>query len=228
MNVMIGRESYHHINAELVIDKLSHSIMYGQEYLDVYEALGHSVMSMKLCQWRRAYAESWCDDGAENIILDFGCGYSPIIKQMTEGALGQWNSGLANWFGTDCNELVAEVPHMNGRWILVDEVNLKTFDVICFFDVIEHLRDYRSILKQVAVGSAIVITVPCWEDWDNINDIQSWLHFKPGEHFLYGSSKGWILEMLNRGFELIDHNTHETALGRLDSHTMAFKKVRNA
>jgi hypothetical protein len=133
---------------------------------------------------------------------------------------------LGEWFGTDCNEDISTLSHMRQRWIDPNIVELSNFDVVCFFDVIEHLRNYKEILSQIAVGNVIVITVPCWPNWDNIQRITKWRHYKPGEHFLYGSIQGWQKEICANGFELINCTDYESSLGRLDSWTMAFRKVK--
>jgi hypothetical protein len=219
-NIVLDGIIYDVINGEMIIDNKTSPIEYGAEYLENYTSLATTPMGIKLAQWRRAYAESWgknCRHG--NKFLDFGCGWSPIIAScaVSPELMGTWN-------GTDCNELIADLEHMKNRWIPPNRLVLDQYDVVCFFDVIEHLRNYKSILKQIAVGNAIVITVPCY-DWKNLPDITSWRHYKPSEHFLYGSCKGWIAEIKKNGFELLDHTTFESAMGRLDSHTFAFRRV---
>jgi hypothetical protein len=220
--VVIGGKEYEAINGELVIDRNTAAIKYEDDYLDNYTLLAQTLFSIRLCQWRRAYAETW---GLEHDgkYLDYGCGHSPILENIY---LGNWREELGEWYGTDCNLLISSLRHMADRWVPPTEVILADYEVVCFFDVIEHLRNYKDILHRIAIGNAIVITVPCWDNWSNTADMVNWRHYKPGEHFIYGSAQGWIKEIERRGFKLIDHTTYESAMGRLDSHTMAFRKVK--
>jgi len=221
-SVIVDRTVFDVINGELIIDNKTPIMLYGTEYLDNYRMLAETAFSVRLSQWRRAYAESW-SKGNENKFLDFGCGFSPIIAQIS---VRDWLEWTGTWYGTDINEESGTLPHMKDRWVPPQEVNLKQYDVVCFFDVLEHLRNYKEVLKKIKVGNAIVVTVPCWNEWDKLGNITAWRHYKPSEHVLYGSANGWIREIEKCGFKLLDHSTQETAMGRLDSHTFAFRRVR--
>jgi len=213
---------FEYINNELIIDALTPPLPYDTPYLDNYRKLARTLFSIRLCQWRRAYAESW-GKSDNDMFLDYGCGYSPLLEKIY---FGDWIEDLGEWFGTDCNEEIGLLEHMLLKWVDPNHVKLEQYNVVCFFDVIEHLRNYKDILSQIGINNVIVITVPVWQDFDNIQEIIHWRHYKPGEHFLYGSVQGWQKEICANGFELINCTDYESSLGRLDSWTMAFRKVK--
>lgn len=222
--VIIDDVPFEYINNELIIDALTPALSYDAPYLETYKKLAHTLFSIRLCQWRRAYAESW-GKSDDDKFLDFGCGYSPLIEKIY---FGDWTEDLGDWYGTDINEAIGEMEHMLMKWVDPNHIDLGQYDVVCFFDVVEHLRNYKDILSQIGINNVIVITVPCWEKWNRLDiyDITNWRHYKPGEHFLYGSVKGWQKEICSNGFELINCTDFESSLGRLDSWTMTFRKVK--
>lgn len=62
-------------------------------------------------------------------------------------------------------------------------IPLQTFDVVCFWDVLEHIPDFSSIDTVIRLANNIALTVPIMNG--KLEYIGDWKHFKPGEHLHY-------------------------------------------
>lgn len=56
------------------------------------------------------------------------------------------------------------------------------YDVVCFWDVLEHLPDFEIISDILARSDHAAITIPMLPSG---NALKTWKHFKPGEHLHY-------------------------------------------
>ena len=74
------------------------------------------------------------------------------------------------------------------------------YDLICFWDVIEHIKNLNALDLIVEMGEYIACTVPVFPPGKNL---VTWKHFKPGEH-LQLFSEGHVEDLFNRwGFRLL-------------------------
>lgn len=60
-------------------------------------------------------------------------------------------------------------------------IDIVTYDVICFWDVLEHIRDFKEIEPVLMLGKNVACTVPIIPE----DGLRMWKHFKPGEHLHY-------------------------------------------
>lgn len=60
-------------------------------------------------------------------------------------------------------------------------IDLVSYDVICFWDVLEHIRDFKEIEPILRLADHVACTVPIIPD----EGLSGWKHFKPGEHLHY-------------------------------------------
>jgi hypothetical protein len=74
------------------------------------------------------------------------------------------------------------------------------YDVVCFWDVIEHLPSFKDIEHTLRRSKAVAATIPVT---DNVSDLTDWKHFKPGEHLHYFTTKQVIALFDAYGFEII-------------------------
>lgn len=74
------------------------------------------------------------------------------------------------------------------------------FDIVCFWDVLEHIKDIREIEPFLAQTENIAISVPIVKEGI---DLEKWKHFKPGEHVFYFTKETLSLFFLNYGFKMI-------------------------
>ncbi|MBW2030756.1 MAG: hypothetical protein JRJ31_16965 [Deltaproteobacteria bacterium] len=60
-------------------------------------------------------------------------------------------------------------------------IPLMMFDVLCFWDVLEHIPNFDHIQPVISLAKNIAVTVPLFTG----GDITKWKHFKPKEHLHY-------------------------------------------
>jgi len=60
-------------------------------------------------------------------------------------------------------------------------VPLQLYDVVCFWDVLEHVRDFSDLEAVLALSNHVACTVPLVSR----KGLTGWKHFKPGEHLHY-------------------------------------------
>jgi hypothetical protein len=90
---------------------------------------------------------------------------------------------------------------------------------VTLFDVIEHMPDFVPLLDNVRRW--LFISTPIFRGPQHALASK---HFRPLEHCWYFSRNGLVRIMRALGFELIEENTEETAIGREDIGSFAFKR----
>lgn len=84
--------------------------------------------------------------------------------------------------------------------------NGKGWDVICLWDVLEHLEDLSVVPWSRA--QFIALTVPVYSG--HSEDLERWKHFKPGEHVRIFRSRKDVIELMEQvGFTVIKAGTPE-------------------
>ncbi len=63
----------------------------------------------------------------------------------------------------------------------------KDWDVVTFFDSLEHCESFDLVLKTVEKASFVIVSLPWRPDW--FPDSLDWNHYRPGEHLHYFSVK---------------------------------------
>jgi hypothetical protein len=93
----------------------------------------------------------------------------------------------------------------------VNEVSLtgeERWDVVTFFDSLEHFSDFSDILSVANRSRLIVVSLPFTPD--DLMTSRDWKHFKPGEHLHYFSINS--LSRLFSGFYLVAVSDVEDAI----------------
>ena len=75
-------------------------------------------------------------------------------------------------------------------------IDLVTYDVICFWDVLEHIRDFKEIEPVLALSRNVACTVPIVPE----EGLAGWKHFKPGEHLHYFTKDSLVALFDKYGF----------------------------
>lgn len=85
-------------------------------------------------------------------------------------------------------------------------IDLKLYDVVCFWDVFEHIDDFRLIEPILALSKHVALSIPVKPDMKNYLD---WKHFKPSEHLHYWTQETLIFFFKKYGYNLIKLGTPE-------------------
>jgi len=101
-------------------------------------------------------------------------------------------------------------------------INKEKYDLVCFWDVIEHFKDLNEIFTVLEKVKAfnIAFTVPALQI-DTV--LELWKHYKPGEHFHYFSDDKWDNLFLEHGYKKIRSGYPECP-PRSDIYSAIFKR----
>ena len=166
---------------------LTTKVVYDENYAKKYDAMPHARMS----KLRADYVEKSFDSSHIDSVLDVGHANGSFVKEMI---LREYKS-----FGTDLHGIDFGVPEveLNGP---------ETFDLVTFFDSLEHFEDVREPLHKSKKYVLISLpnTPPKLELFKD-----SWKHYRPGEHLHYFNLKSLSLLMTEFGFHLTGYSYFE-------------------
>jgi len=98
-------------------------------------------------------------------------------------------------------------------------IELQKYDVVCFWDVLEHIPDFNDLEAILALSEHVALSVPIVRD--KLND---WKHFKPGEHLHYFTEESLVALFHKYGFVPVFMNTNIECPPREDIMTALFKR----
>lgn len=181
---------------------------YNKAYFDQYAAqaktdIGRALMRARVEFVARHYKGELCD---------IGIGSGAFIET-------RWRAGQPT-LGFDINP--AGIDWLDERVLFADPY-LRPQEAITCWDVLEHIHDFQSLLRQT--HQFVFVSIPVFKDMVHVMRSK---HFKPMEHCWYFTKAGLIRIFLWCGFELVEANTIETQIGREDIGSFAFKRVRTA
>jgi len=177
---------------------------YDQEYFDRFDHDAATPLGLSLMQGR----VNFVDLHYQGTLIDVGIGCGAFI------ALRNARKGLT--YGYDVNP--AGIEWLNERDLHVDPY-LAQFDAVTLWDVLEHIPDYRPLLANVRQW--LFVSLPIFNDAYHVLRSK---HFRPTEHCWYFTREGLVNAMKACGFDLVAESDFETALGREDIGTFAFKR----
>jgi SAM-dependent methyltransferase len=145
-------------------------------------------------------------------ILDVGYGNGSFLKKAAKAGFSAFGSDV---HGTDYG--VHDIP--------LDEAAMGSWDVVTFFDSLEHFSDL-SLPREVALRARVVIaSIPCRPD--EFPACKEWRHYRPGEHLHYFSRYSLELFFVSHHVVASRSDVEDTIRGKLPSGeqnilTMAF------
>jgi len=174
---------------------LNISTIYDSNYAHQYDIRPHHEMS----QIRWTFIQKALSLSPGSKILDVGYGNGSFLKHALNHDM--------DIYGID----------VHGEEFGIPEVNYDTemiFDLVCFFDSLEHFDTFEKPLSLNARN--IIVSTPDPVDFLLIYP-QKWRHFKPGEHLHYFSRKSLDLIMHRWGFfyKLAEGNPEDDLRGKL-------------
>lgn len=182
-------------------------VAYDDKYHDHYQALEGSSVAVALNAARVAMVVRHAAEGAT--VLDIGAGCGTFVR-----------AALSWGFDAKGFDIIPKtVEHLNGIGAFAD--NPEGFDVVTFWDSLEHIEEPESVLKRINNGAVVLVAVPVFEDLTRVRESK---HYKPGEHLYYFTARGFIEWMAGHGFRLLETSTHETDCGRESIGAFAFRR----
>ncbi len=133
--------------------------------------------------------------GPEYNLLDFGCGVGSFVKFMD-------TDHYINVEGFDIN------PYVKFCDI---SVLFKRYNVVTFWDSLEHLRDPVKIIRGLN-PEYLFICSPSTDDWDG--DITQWRHYMPQEHCHYFNKLSLTVLLEDCGYKVLEVTYDESKLRR--------------
>lgn len=121
----------------------------------------------------------WIKELDPRVVLDYGSGV---------GWFRAWRPKGVQVYSYD----VADYPQTG--------VELVIYDIVCFWDVLEHISDFAVIEPILALAKNVAITLPLMPKGERFD---TWKHFKPGEHLHYFTEVTLNALFSRYGFELI-------------------------
>lgn len=168
-----------------------YSIEYIQKRYSTYGELGPRMAYFRLGFLLGSLPE------IPNKILDVGYGNGDFLKSCSDI--------IPNVFGNDIppSYPISPIP-------TVDNIFEDTYDVVCFFDSLEHFTDPYIIRKLKT--KYIFITLPHFHPELGHEWFVNWRHRKPNEHLWYFSEKGLVNFFESIGFGLVKLSAFEDTI----------------
>ncbi len=159
--------------------------MYNKLYLEEYKRRAETPIGQEIVRSRWSLVSGFVKGGT---LLDYGCG---------PGVFHTSGPPSFKSFGYDLN------PY--GGYLTIPQMD---FDVVTFWDVLEHLPAPFDIVDGLNPKWLFVI----FPDIEHvpIEDIRKWRHWKPKEHIHYWTLAGLTASLF--GYELVHHDNLEGAM----------------
>ncbi len=156
-------------------------------------------------------ASAYCWVPKQIRILDIGCGFGE--------SLGYHLARGCDAHGIEADANVTALSKLYGLKIKVglfrsEEYDSNSFDYVTLNQVVEHLIDPISLLKEIRVilkpGGTLVISTPNVEGWGPRIFRRKWIHWHAPYHLQFFSSRSMELAAASSGF-IIDRRTTVTS-----------------
>ena len=172
---------------------------YNKEYVDQrYNSYGE--LGLRMAYLRLGYLlAAWESFSSEKLksVLDVGYGNGDFLKVSADI--------IEKCYGSDVSGY--PVPE---KCIYTDSIFDKEYDVVCFFDVLEHFEDI-DVIKDLKT-KMIVMSVPECHFPENEEWFANWKHRRPDEH-LYHFNKDSIVKFFEKnGYTLHTISNVEDAI----------------
>lgn len=156
--------------------------LYDERYLDTYRKLAETPLSDVLMRCRWGLVRHHLN--GHKTLLDYGTGTGAFLENAMRP------EGLSVK-GYDVN------PASPFSDVMICHLRP---DVLTMFDVVEHLEDPRGTIEKIQ-PRLLTISTPNTDFVDSKN-LETWRHFKPGEHLHYFGRKSLTALMLSTGFSV--------------------------
>jgi SAM-dependent methyltransferase len=167
---------------------------YGFEYSNNYNKLGE--LGLRMGYLRLGYIIGAIQTPI-NKILDVGYGNGDFLKAASEI--------IPNCFGSD----ISNEYNLPNKCTYINDIYSDNFDIICFFDVLEHFEDI-TVIKNLNTKYIVLSLPECHyisDEW-----FTQWKHRKPDEHLHHFNKSSLIKFMEEVGYEVINISNVEDTI----------------
>lgn len=129
-----------------------------------------------------------------------------FISSLNPSTVLDYGSGVG-WFRAWRPKGVKVFSHDIAPAFPQTGIDLRIYDIVCFWDVLEHIDDFRKVEPVLALAKAVAATLPIAPT--ESESIGSWKHFKPGEHLHYFTERTLTSLFDKYGFRLLEKGQPE-------------------
>lgn len=185
---------------------------YDDAYFAKYQAMADSEVGAALNAFRAQMVSRHAplDGQGSATLLDVGIGDGAFLRSV---------AGFDWLTASGCDINPAGVAYLIEHGQLASFEHPASFDVVTFWDSLEHIRDPRPALA--AARHVALVSIPIFTDAAHAVTSR---HFRPDEHFWYFTRHGFIQFADQEGFDCVDVLATETALGRDSIETFVLRR----
>lgn len=141
--------------------------------------------------------KKWVEDRINiEMAFDYGAGLQPYYKNIecNKQPLGIWDKYVEPYTKFELK-------------------NYMKAETIMLYDVIEHIYDVHSFL-QILPQTNLIMSIPCvpYSNFNSMDQIKTWRHFRAGEHLLYANKEGIFDILQETGWNIIDSGEFEAPI----------------
>jgi len=188
--------------------------VYDEEYCSKYTKYDNTQLGVDLNKFRLEFVQHFIKrvNSPKLKVLDFGCAVGAFCKIVAE----HFDS-----YGCEVNSFYEKVwkEDVSGAKYSLS-VPQEQFDVVTFFDSLEHVDDIKGLLEKLNV-SHVVISIPIVPK----EKLPQSRHLRPQEHLHYFTTSSLCKFFSQSGYELGGTSSRESELGREDIFTFYFRKT---
>ena len=184
------------------------TMVYDAAYAHQYDHRPHRAMSA--LRWN--FIQHWLGLAEGSRILDVGYGNGAFLTYAREHGMSV--------FGIDVHGENFGIPHVDY------DVTLK-FDLVCFFDSLEHFPKFDRLFGLQAKN--VIVSIPSAPDF-LLQTPESWRHYKPGEHMHYFSrlSLDRLMRRWGMTTKVVEAHPEDELRGKLNMRSIAYDNILTA
>jgi hypothetical protein len=180
------------------------SSVYDENYFEKYVGYADTDLGQKLNAARNKLVDKYYK---KQLLVDIGIGCGQFVESRGDFA-----------YGYDVNPV--GIRWLKNKFRYYNPYSYPV-PIMTFWDSLEHI-EHPEILLLNCQNTAF-ISMPIFTDQAHVLRSK---HYRTDEHFWYFTLSGFIHYMTKCGFQLLEHNTMETDLGREDIQTFVFERTK--
>jgi hypothetical protein len=181
---------------------MNHEVQYGPDYVAKYNQ--YDCRAMSEVRWDTL--RDHCNVNQGFRLLDFGCGNGAFLKTAKDNLF--LKPKVAGWDVAGYPLPDIELVHPKGR----------AWEVVTFFDSLEHIRDADELLASFEAKYLIVSLPWCHAAVMGAEWFEGWKHNRPNEHWWSFDATTLCNLMARHGYKPVFIGNPEDAVRKPDGH----------